>query len=73
MDHLLTAVAKEETMMRWGNSMLLTAATALSLLTLTGFLGAKGDSPKEKCENIYEGNQVVAAGSLVELSSSIVK
>jgi hypothetical protein len=46
---------------------LLTAATALCLLTLTGFLGAKGDSPKEKRENIYQGNQVVATGSLGEL------
>lgn len=52
MDQPGTAVAKEGTMMRWKNSVLLTAATALCLLTLTGFLGAKGDSPKEKRENI---------------------
>ena len=39
-------------MMRWKNSVLLTAAAVLSLLSLTGFLGAKGDNPKEKRENI---------------------
>lgn len=52
MDHPAPAVAKEDAMMRWKNSLLLMTATALSLLTLTGFLGAKGDSPKEKRENI---------------------
>lgn len=48
----VTVVAKEDTMMKWKNSLLVTAATALCLLTLTGFLGAKGDNPNEKRENI---------------------
>jgi hypothetical protein len=59
--------------MRWNNSVLLTAATVVSLLTLTGFLGAKRDSPKETRENICEGNQVAATGSLVELSNYVVQ